>query len=977
MEFLVFRAIIWKEIREQGLISLTLLVLGSAVIIVAATQAPPGADTASPGDVVGLLGLGRLATLMLSVTAGMVCGSAIFAAERESGTMTFLESLPASHAHLWRAKLAAGVGLTLVQVIVLESVSASLGLMPTIAWAVAVCLYSLLAYVWGLLGSTITQSTLGSVGVAVPAACVTMVVAAIPVLLFFQVPGSLTPRPVGTALFFGLMFATPLLLSSWFFTRWDRQRKQAASDRAGSKMYALCWLAFRQSLLPGAVLSAFALVLGLCLLAPGARPFLVWPGLSLIAGAIAGVLAFADEQSHGSSRYWSEQRLPLGRVWLVKIVCYLLFALWLMLVAAAPLMIRAQFSRMDPMGISYGHSILASVFLTPLFDELGGQGLRFLLLPAIYGFAAGHLCGLMFRKLVVACAVACLIGGAGALLWEPSLLAGGVAAWQIWLPPLFLLGAARLLIGAWSAERLSTRQPLGILIGGSAAAVGAMALGISFRLLEVPNFPNGEEDIRFVAKLTPFEENIAGRDFKNAAMYYAEAVSATAPQYDRPNADPPPPQPNSTRRLRVEERLEMTPARGWPINDPNLEAWLLAVFAHKPAGRNEVVWHELAAAAAALPLGIYEHPQLIGPMGVAGNSLEYARRMSIAILAHGLLQEARGDAAAFIPAFKTVLELAQTLRNGSVVACLLLGNDIERLALACLNRWLEALPPQAAWLRAAAQPFPQTLASAVAAIYEAASGPRDAKLMRALLSALEKVDPTEPFDSRPQFLAERYVVREALKAPTSWLPQILGLPPTSQGADPVMEMVALAWTVPWERERTRRLVGLGYESGAVAAEHSFTHGRPGANYLLIVRNRAPAELDELDRQMRAYRRAMILGLALRIHRAEQGVLPASLHDLAAKGCLRRLPPDPYDESRTFGYRISTGEVLRGGPRIQLDRPLGPREDQVAVMVTPGQPIVWSVGPDHIDQGGMNPPGVFSNIGKAEDIVFLVPLGPCQ
>ena len=42
------------------------------------------------------------------------------------------------------------------------------------------------------------------------------------------------------------------------------------------------------------------------------------------------------------------------------------------------------------------------------------------LLPAVYGFAAGHLCGLMFRKLVVACGVAGILGGAGAALWEPS-----------------------------------------------------------------------------------------------------------------------------------------------------------------------------------------------------------------------------------------------------------------------------------------------------------------------------------------------------------------------------------------------------------------------------------------------------------------------------------------------------------------------------------------------------------------------------
>ena len=90
------RAIVWKELREQWLIALTLLVLGSGILVAAAVLADPPSPTATAADVVGYLGAGRLATLLLAVTAGTVCGGALFAAEREAGTMGFLESLPAA-----------------------------------------------------------------------------------------------------------------------------------------------------------------------------------------------------------------------------------------------------------------------------------------------------------------------------------------------------------------------------------------------------------------------------------------------------------------------------------------------------------------------------------------------------------------------------------------------------------------------------------------------------------------------------------------------------------------------------------------------------------------------------------------------------------------------------------------------------------------------------------------------------------------
>ena len=77
---------------------------------------------------------------------------------------------------------------------------------------------------------------------------------------------------------------------------------------------ALAWLAVRQSRGTALALSGFALLFGLSLTAPASYPLLVWRALALSAGVLAGVTAFADEQTRAAARYWGEQRLPVGRV---------------------------------------------------------------------------------------------------------------------------------------------------------------------------------------------------------------------------------------------------------------------------------------------------------------------------------------------------------------------------------------------------------------------------------------------------------------------------------------------------------------------------------------------------------------------------------------------------------------------------------------------------------------------------------------
>lgn len=976
----MIRAIVWKELREQGLIALSLVVLGSGVLVAAAMLADPPVESASPTDVIRFLGLGRLATLMLAVTAGMVCGGAVFAAEREAGTMSFLESLPYSQWQLWRAKLIAGLTLAILQVTLLVTVATGLGFVPTVGWAVAVIAYSILAFAWGMFGSTTARTTLGSVGLAIPVAMVTAIVLLVPIVLFFQRPGSALPRPIGAGLFLVSMFLFPFGVSAWQFTRLDRERaadEPTRARRARLGLSAVQWLTVRQSAVHGLVISGFALLFGLILLAPGLQPFLLWPELALIAGILAGVTAFSDEQTRGSARFWGEQRLPLGRMWLVKIGLHLLFCLWLLLLLAAPLVIRAQVR--DGIGVINRHTSLAVVFNSLLFDELGRQGWKYLLVPAVYGFAAGHLAGLVFRKLVVACGVAMIVGGVGVVAWIPSLLAGGVRHWQLWLPPIVALLTGRLLMRAWTSDRLGARAPLGTLIGGCAAVVLMLVVGLGYRVLEVPDRQNGEDDIGYVAGLLLFDQNHAGRDFKTAAERYARLATATSTEYDQ-RAMRQRPSPTGGRAVRIEERLGMAVARsGWPGDDPELGAWLDRLFGQTRPGSEDAPWYVLAEGAAAQPVGIYEYPQTMTVTGSSALALENARRMAVALLARGLQRQAAGDPAAFVPALRTTLALARTLRNGSGIDALRSGNDVERTALAALDRWL-SLPPAAAW--AAGQ---RTVLVRIPGA-EAAVAAGDAWIERVIPSSavigeaaklLEGTDVTEPFDPGPYFMAERYALRELQKAPGQWLPSRI----TPHGGNPEaanaeVDLVGLSWAVPWERERTRRLLGLGFEAGP-PNDYALTVGRPGAEFL-TPRNRSTTELAESERALRGIRRAAILKLALRAYQADRGRYPdpqsEMLTGLVTAGYLRRLPTDPYDGTRALGYRISRGETLHPLPHSLPSPNFLPGGSAGSVTVHAGQVILWSVGPDRIDQGGQNPSSP-TGTGSSGDPVYLVPIGP--
>jgi hypothetical protein len=462
------------------------------------------------------------------------------------------------------------------------------------------------------------------------------------------------------------------------------------------------------------------------------------------------------------------------------------------------------------------------------------------------------------------------------------------------------------------------------LTGGMAVTLMVLGIGLGYRIVQIPDDLDNADDIAYVASLPGYDDNMGGREFRIASERFARAAANT-PDHPIPG--------DTVRRPRVDERLEATMREGWAKTDPALNNWLNAVYDQSPENPDEKPWPVIAAEAANKP-GVYDPPTMVGTMASTALGLDNARKMAIAILARGLQQQFQGDATQFVPAFRTVLMLARTIRNGGGCAALEMSIDIERIAMQAADRWLERL----------------TIGHA--------------DLTRAMTQILVEGDNPNPFDPRPHILADRYVIRGMMQAPSQWLspPSANNNAQTEQAAE--TDLVTVAWTIPWERERTRRLVGMPSESLRPDLGRLLL-GRPGSP-ILQGRARSSAEMADRDMFLRVIRRSVILKTAVRSYRTEHGHSPSTQEELLNGKYLTQLPQDPFADNKPFGYRVSVGEKLVGPARISP--PNRPIEDKYEEVVSAGRIIIWSVGYDRVDQGGKVPPGG----PRAEDLVYLVP-----
>ncbi len=685
----------------------------------------------------------------------------------------------------------------------------------------------------------------------------------------------------------------------------------------------LLWLCWQQTRSFALVLLPCSVAAGLLVMAEGA---ILWPAVTLLLGVLCGVAVFADEQTEGAFRFLGDQRLPPAKVWLAKTGMWLTLTLVAGLLAVLPSVVRSVLHTEQTLLHPGPRTFLAWLFRDPVLGEVAAPG-AFLSLWLLHGFGFGQLCGMLVRKSVVAAFLALGASGLAACLWLPSLAGGGLHLWQVAGVPALALAASWLLLPAWTGGRLSGAT----LARGVAAAAGAAILwtaaAIAYRVVEIPDTPDRLDMPAFLAELPAPAQNEAGELTRRAC----EGLSARLHELteERPTKPLFPRGKREGDKEFFEGQAGEVVEHGWPGGEPELSGWLDRVFAAR--------WPGELARAADFPTGIVFDPRRItidSPL----RELDPARKASLLLAVHGLYRQARGDDAAFAADLRAGLALSRNLRNHSVRICVLTAIGIEAQLLEGVDRWLERL-----------------------------HGRPD--LLREALAVLRRHEDLLPDDSTDTQRAGFLIVENSLKHPEGWLGRGLSHDVYQSSSDPVAA-VGVAWQVPWEHERQQRLLRLLFADN------------PSGRLVVL---RAAPWMRELPQGVRmaeerdnlrwglTFLRARLLEVALRLYQAEKGK-PATALEALVPGILPEIPRDPFG-SGPFHYRLSAGERIewltpnRGAPAGPGVAPDGP----ATRLVPAGQGILWSVGPDGTDNGGLRQ-GIHVRGGQT-DPIFLVPLPP--
>jgi hypothetical protein len=420
--------------------------------------------------------------------------------------------------------------------------------------------------------------------------------------------------------------------------------------------------------------------------------------------------------------------------------------------------------------------------------------------------------------------------------------------------------------------------------------LAVIAAGLAYRVAEVPLVPEVEDDIRFAESLPTYDDQQAGRDLRRAAGLLSDVPA------DVRRAGPERPAVEQDRLGRFTNQPDPTYvnelpailAAGWPTDRPELGRWLDQMFATK--------WTEPLRAAAAKPIGVLEDPNELTIDSELKNS-EPVRVMNLLLLAQALRQQAGGDPAAFPPAARLCLATQRTAGHDTMLIPTLIARGMEWQVYVALDHWLEELHNRP-------------------------------DLLRAALAALLEHDRLDPFDPRAVQLAQQVVARNAIHAPGRWVPRYLdGFRPgwqldrfggASQAAEAQGSLVSFAWTVPWEKERLRRVIGLANRPGRWQREAEYLRGVPAWEYLAQRDAATMPGLVEGEKMLLAQRRGAMLKLAIRLYESDTGTMPAALAALVPR-YLPAVPADPFD-GKAFRYRVSAGEQIERESRLPTNQP---------------------------------------------------------
>jgi hypothetical protein len=901
----MFSVLLWKEYREHRFVWAALAFVAAASLLFLPFVMAQGGLESHP-DVRNIL---RVLVVALAWAYGLICGAMLLAGEREVGTLPFLDALPGLRWRLWLAKCLAGMLLVLAQIALLMILATATHLFVSgtdAAWTLNALFWSgLYGFAWGMLFSAFGRNVMNMILLAlaaqVGAFAVTSLVAGFLAALSAHTFGA-PPRGDPTR-FWGqvaagvafLSIAPALAGSAYLFTRLDRSRLRPLRivdrpTKQGSPGWGvLFWLTCLKTLGFALGVAIFALVMGCLIPVLGV---MVWPAATLFVGILCGATAFRDDQ-----------RLPLLRLWFIKVGVRLVIAL-----AAATIMTMPTLclTLVNPHPVSWHFAGLVLPCGPVLFGTMG----------LVYGFCVGVLCGLLFRRLLASAVIALFMSLLLAAIWIPSLLTGGLHAWQALGPPILLLAATPLLLRPWAAGRILSwttvkrLTPFVVLVGLWIAG------GLWYRVLEIPNVPSKLDLAAFRATLPTEKENKAGKLIRSACgerFHNLSEKNHFEYQLGTKSAN---------------EWAEKMLNHGWSGDDPKL-----AVRLDKMAAGE---WVGMLKEASELPPGMVLDMQsmtFMSPDWVVGNSTG----ITLVLAARGLQRQAAGDDEAFVENLRIGLSLSLAMRYRAPLLVVHYGRENEAILLKALDRWLERLHGR-----------PDLLHQALDVLSHYAV-------------ATANVD-------EDQDLMEDLTIMNSVKDPLPWLRHYLRIPDSQMHSPDVQEeaqWVATAWLLPWEHERQQRMLRVLFWGDDAQRLRVF-----GAI------NREPLEMFFYNRGKPnkpfnvALERAGLLKLALRLHLADNGK-PAETLDGLVPQYLPSILLDPYD-GEPFRYRLSRGEVIEGSEDfndyVKGDAPLR--------KIPPGQGVLWCVGDDKVDDGGhRHCPSFWRDFVAGDDVIFLVPLPP--
>jgi ABC-type transport system involved in multi-copper enzyme maturation permease subunit len=1013
----MMRVLLWKEFREHRSIWLAVAAISAlALIVLVQLIDPPGLIPPQSEKAEIIPGV----AVMMAVIYGLTCGAMMLAGECEGGTQGFLDALTGRRTRLWWSKLLIGLIVSLafalllaVLVFVIElaaGIKAAGGSWYSeLIWFAVIPGFALLAYTWGMLGSALGRSiltavlwgfgayiVLGSLGSAI------VFLAWDAVSTWFKQDHSGIPNVLSISTIAGTALVG-LASSGLLYCRSDLNRRHIGKDtsfgRTGIVSLAswgsLFWLTWCQGSRIALTLAMIALVLGLAVPIDEVA-YETWVIFTLTAGVACGTCVFAFEQVGSTHRFLGNQRLPPGRVWFVKTGFWFAVGLGAALIAFLAFELHLSLAGKEVQK-SWRHM---ETDFRPLWDLIGGM--RFGVLWLMTGFGVGQFFALLWKKSIVAVGISLPVAAALAGIWIPSLVGGGLHAWQICAIPIILLVATRLSMWTWMGDRLSSFRAAATLTGAGFLALICLVVGINYRQAEIPNV--GEPfDVK------AFEKSIPGPEQGNAVWPIKQALDllfvnekmATAklgppkppPKKPKPPAKIEQPKPDEVAAVLAagagdpigEEEAESAPQsyfdiiqrvldEGRPIDeDPQLGQWLDEVFRPNEFRGD---WLQQLNNAVQLPLAAFVDPKtasLGGDFHWRQFQVEHAAGAAGPILAARALQLlARGDDADALDHLMTALALSRHVRNKTPSYGYMIGVGIEKHAIDVMERWLQQLGPRPELLHKALQEL---------TYHEAATPPYIDSL-------------------KTDFLITRNSLNDLGHSYFLFVSN-----PKSPGLEKPMlsELLRAAWQAPWEKERRERMNNLVFAGWLRGGDGDYSQllqndfdvkQKPQSHAWNLLKNWFPPEArrpssvtreklsDWLEQSILPeflfrgsyvgpylyYRQTKLRGLrlqmALALYQLEEKKPAPNLQALVPR-YLPELPLDPFS-GQPFYYRVSAGEKI-----FWLDS-----TEEINVLA--GQGILWSVGLDGRNNGGRNQgsgdrmtdPATWEREGL--DLIFLVP-----